>query len=439
MLKKRNLIFICLLILGVLLISGCWPIENTYTVTYHGNGNTSGVAPTDANLYEQGATVAVLNQGSLVKSGYVFVGWNTAADGSGTSQAAGSTFNMGTANVTLYAQWTANLTYTVTYHGNGNTSGVAPTDANLYEQGAFVTVLGKGSLVKSGYVFIGWNTAAGGGGTAYDPTDTFLMPAANVTLYAQWTAINYTITFNKNDDAAGGTMTDQTIASGSSANLTARAFTKEGWTFAGWATSSDGGVEYADQASYTMGTANVILYAKWTPPTTYSLCDIGPAGGLIFYVKEGGYSDGWMYLEAAPLSTEWTNKKWGSYETLIGGTGTDIGTGQSNTTTIVTWLDNNTDDTYGDVTNKTDRAAYLCDALTYGSYSDWFLPSKGELNLMYTNLKDTGVGGFADKYYWSSFEHTANCCAWGQNFGDGTLLIGNKYYRSLRVRAVRAF
>jgi len=249
----------------------------------------------------------------------------------------------------------------------------------------------------------------------------------------------YTVTFNKNDTAATGTMTDQTIASGSSANLTAYAFTKTGWKFAGWATTPGGTVLYADGASYTMGVANVILYAKWTPPTTYSLCDIGPAGGLIFYDK-GSYSGNpsWRYLEAAPATTEWTYKQWGSYGTLIGGTGTEIGTGQSNTIIIVTWLNNNTDDTYGDVTNKAQRATYLCNELTTeGVYSDWFLPSKDELNLMYENLKVAGVGGFADNYFWSSSEY-GTLDAWYQDFYDGAQ--GEDYkYATYRVRAVRAF
>lgn len=80
-----------------------------YTVTYNGNGATSGTAPTDSNGYAQGATVTVLgNTGNLTRTGYTFAGWNTAAEGSGTSYTAGATFAMGTANVILYARWTAN-------------------------------------------------------------------------------------------------------------------------------------------------------------------------------------------------------------------------------------------------------------------------------------------------------------------------------------------
>jgi len=167
---------------------------------------------------------------------------------------------------------------------------------------------------------------------------------------------------------------------------------------------------------------------------TYALRDTGPAGGYIFYDK-GYYSSGWRYLEAAPASTEWPGNEWGSYGTLIGGTGTGIGTGQSNTTIIVTWLNSHF---------ETDRAAQLCDALIYGGYSDWFLPSKDELNLMYENLIIFGVGGFAASGdYWSSSEYLAYfslCQRFSSydTFSDGMQLAAHKNDTNW-VRAVRAF
>jgi uncharacterized repeat protein (TIGR02543 family) len=83
-----------------------WTALPTYTTAYNSNGNTSGTAPADSNKYLQGATVIVLgNNGALAKTGYTFSVWNTAADGTGTDYAAGSTFVMGTGNVTLYAKW----------------------------------------------------------------------------------------------------------------------------------------------------------------------------------------------------------------------------------------------------------------------------------------------------------------------------------------------
>lgn len=77
-----------------------------FTVTYDPNGATSGTAPTDSNSYQQNASVTVLgNTGTLARTGYTFGGWNTLANGSGTTYAAGASFTMGTANVTLYALW----------------------------------------------------------------------------------------------------------------------------------------------------------------------------------------------------------------------------------------------------------------------------------------------------------------------------------------------
>ena len=107
----------------------------TFNVTYDGNGNTSGTAPTDANVYTSGETVTVLgNTGSLVKTGYTFDGWNTAADGSGTDRAVSSTFNI-TTNTTLYAKWTDKRTETNVDIDNSsisNTNKYLGTDAGSF-------------------------------------------------------------------------------------------------------------------------------------------------------------------------------------------------------------------------------------------------------------------------------------------------------------------
>ncbi len=162
----------------------------TYIVTYNGNNNTGGSVPTDSTNYEQGQTVTVLgNTGNLVNKGYSFAGWNTQANGTGTTYTQAQTFTMGTTNVTLYARWTANLTYTVTYNGNGNTGGSVPVDTTNYEQGQTVTVLANtGNLVNNGYSFAGWNTQSDGTGTTYTQAQTFTMGTTNVALCAKWTA-----------------------------------------------------------------------------------------------------------------------------------------------------------------------------------------------------------------------------------------------------------
>ena len=82
-------------------------------------------------------------------------------------------------------------------------------------------------------------------------------------------------------------------------------------------------------------------------------------------------------------------------------------------------------------------AKSACEELILNGYSDWHLPSKEELNALYVNLKQLGVGGFADGGYWSSTEGS-DSGAWGQSFYDGIQGNYDKYYEG-NVRAVRAF
>jgi uncharacterized repeat protein (TIGR02543 family) len=171
-----------------------WTQLPTYTVTYNSNSATGGSAPVDSNKYLSGTTVTVLgNTGSLVNTGFTFSGWNTAANGSGSAYSTGATFAIGSSNVTLYAQWAANgATYTVTYAGNGSTSGFGLPDPNQYAAGSTVTVHGNlGYFFKPGYVFDKWNTSANGSGASYAIGETFTIGTGNVTLYAQWNAVDW--------------------------------------------------------------------------------------------------------------------------------------------------------------------------------------------------------------------------------------------------------
>jgi len=176
-----------------------------YTVTYNANAiDATGTVPDDPNNYVAGANVTVLGQGSVVRSGYTFDGWNTAADGTdngGTDYIKDDIFAIGSANVILYAQWTEISTYTVTYNANAiDATGTVPDDPNNYVAGANVTVLGQGSVVRSGYTFDGWNAAADGSGNSevdYAAGDTFAMGTSNVTLYAQWTQDLGSLTIKK--------------------------------------------------------------------------------------------------------------------------------------------------------------------------------------------------------------------------------------------------
>jgi uncharacterized repeat protein (TIGR01451 family)/uncharacterized repeat protein (TIGR02543 family) len=256
--------------------------DDNAAVTYNGNGNTGGTAPVDASTYPSGATVTVAGAGSLVRAGFVFAGWNTAANGSGTARAAGSTFAIGAANVTLFAQWAP--TFTVTYSGNGNTGGTAPVDPNLYPAGATVTVAGQGTLVKSGFTFVGWNTAANGSGTSHAGGTTFAMPAANVTLFAQWSALpTFTVTYSGNGNTGGTAPVDSNnYLTGSTVTVLGNTgnLVRTGFSFAGWNTAADGsGTARAPGSTFAMGAANVTLFAQWTSTFTVTYSGNGSTSG----------------------------------------------------------------------------------------------------------------------------------------------------------------
>jgi uncharacterized repeat protein (TIGR02543 family) len=159
----------------------------TLSVTYNGNGNTDGAAPATAN-YKSGQGVGISgNTGSLVKTGFTFYGWNTAANGLGTAYPVSSNgFTMPAADVTLYAQWvdTSATPYTLTYFGNGNTSGTVPS-ATSYPSGTSTSVVSLAPIAKSGYTFLGWNTAANGSGINYSNNASIVMDS-NKLLFAQW-------------------------------------------------------------------------------------------------------------------------------------------------------------------------------------------------------------------------------------------------------------
>ncbi len=163
----------------------------SYSVAYQPNGADGGAVPADATRYTAGDTVSVQgNTGGLTRAGYAFVGWNTDSQGTGTAYTTGATFPMPAAHVILYATWSSNPTYTVTYNANGADSGVVPVDTVGYEAGTTVTVLGNtGGLARAGYSFVGWNTDSQGNGTAYTAGATFAMPEANVTVYAAWESL----------------------------------------------------------------------------------------------------------------------------------------------------------------------------------------------------------------------------------------------------------
>jgi hypothetical protein len=234
---------------------------------------------------------------------------------------------------------------------------------------------------------------------------------------------------------AGGTLIGTTTATASSGVA----------TFTGLGIDGTNGTTYTityTVSGLTVATATVTL-AALTCATggTCIVGDTGPGGGKVFYVAASNFTSTGStcnttcrYLEAAPTSgtNRWTDAvyQWSGNTTVqIGASaaGTAIGTGYANTLAIVGQASGG---------GTADRAATKARAYRGpNNLSDWFLPSKDELNQLF--VARTTVGGFVANDYWSSSESSA-IDAWFQNFSNG---IQYQNYKNITfyVRPVRAF
>ena len=200
-----------------------------------------------------------LNENVFSRTGYTFTGWNTEENGRGDTYADKASVML-YKDIVLYAQWELN-TYTVTFNANGGNGTMAE---QTFEHGV-EDPLNKNVFIRTGYTFAGWNTAANGSGTAYADQGLVTLTEGNKTLYAQWKANTYTVTFYAN--GGEGSMDSQTFVYDVEEPLNKNGFSRPDYTFVGWNTKADGtGKAYGDQASTTFD-ANTELFAQWVLST----------------------------------------------------------------------------------------------------------------------------------------------------------------------------
>ena len=261
-------------------------------IIYNAGTGGSGSAPSSSGTYYTAfSTVDIVgNTGSFTNGAKIFGGWNTAADGSGTSYPAGSEYTLpGAGTVNLYAQWIdPAITYTLTYNAGTGGSGTAPASPTTYSANSPATILGNtGPYINSDptKIFYGWNTVANGSGTSYPPGSTITMNA-NKTLYAQWgdNTVSYTVTYDANGATGGAVPAAPTNYPGGVQVpiLGQGTLTKPGYTFLGWNGSATGaGSIYAP--GYTFASKTTTLYAQWAPGASIKNCGGGSGSNAYIY------------------------------------------------------------------------------------------------------------------------------------------------------------
>ena len=241
---------------------------NSYNIKFDGNSADGGDTAAQSMIYD---TAANLTANGYTKTGYTFIGWNSQADGKGTSYIDGQNVINLTATegetVILYAQWRAN-NYTIKFDGNSADGGSTSDQSMTYDTAVDLTLNG---YTKIGYTFTGWNTQQDGGGTAYTESENVKNMTPDdggvVTLYAQWRTNTYSVKFDGNT-ADGGSMPDQTMIYDQAADLELNSYTKIGAVFIGWNTQIDGkGTAYTNGENVrnltTTDNETFPLYAQW--------------------------------------------------------------------------------------------------------------------------------------------------------------------------------
>ena len=388
-----------------------WDVAGTinYTVTFNSNGGSAVQAQTVAS----GEKAA--EPQNVTKNGYTLAGWFR--DDTAFQNQWNFATDTVTQDITLYAKWNENAPATVTV--TFDTDGGSNVNSQTVETGGYINRPAN-NPTKTGYTFVDWYTS-----TEYEYLYNFNIPVnSNRTAYAKWLAH---VTFN----ADGGTPApaQQNIEIGGKVTEPP-AMTKTGGAniFDGWYKEE----EFTNQWNFATDTVTqpVTLYAKWN--FQYNIGDTGPGGGKIFFRSDTGFTmtdtnETCYYLEAALTNMSTTTIAWASSGftyTDISGTELAIGTGRRNTALIL-------------ATDANAPAAKACKDYNGGGKTDWFLPSKDELNELYVN--SSAVGNLGTNTYWSSSQVDGSpSSSWYHAFYSGNQ-GGTGKENMNRVRAVRAF
>jgi uncharacterized repeat protein (TIGR02543 family) len=190
------------------------------------------------------------------RSGYIFTGWNTQADGSGSDFTSSTTVS---GNITVYALWTEG--YAVTFMLNNGTGTVHTGRAVTPPADTIGAEAFPGNPSWNGYTFAGWNTAADGSGDGFTSSTTV---SGNITVYAQWMTLlpgSYIVRFRLDDGTETVWAVKAIIPPATTVDALPVPPSRRGYNFGGWYTAQNGGG--SEFTGPTMVMESIIVYAKW--------------------------------------------------------------------------------------------------------------------------------------------------------------------------------
>ena len=346
------------------------PFGGSEKVTFDYNGGTGTPASFTTSCGNLSTTLPTPD----ARDGYTFLGWWTAADGGSKVGDAGANYNVAT-TTTIHAHWAQN--FSITYERVGGTDVCANETCGA---GMTYTVCGT-EPTKSGYIFAGWKDASTS--VVYNAGDNFTMPAADVTLTAQWTANWRNLTFNV--PAGGGSITGG--PSGNHVldnrtftfpNITGKSDAKWCWTFLGWTeTAPNGSGTWATTPSYIAGgaTSGAITSDK----TYYAV-----------YSKTGAGASGDVYLTNEIITAKWADggNTYGNSTTITaGGEWTYTGYGQKNNTYL------QLKDGISSIYLKTPAAAGNITTITIN-----YVAVSSDTRTIYCNTSNSTTGAVTNKF-----------------------------------------
>lgn len=236
-------------------------IGNGYTVRFTGNGATGGGTPDQAFQYNIGQN---LRRNGFVRDGYTFTGWKRADNQQayGDGQWVTNLTTQPNGIVTMVAQWSANEAH-IRYNPNppaGKTTGGQGTP-NWDGHTGDTPTIGQNGWTIDGYTFAGWATSPDGSGARYAPGARWTANGT-LTLYAQWTPGQASLTYDGNG-ATGGKTDPQTGKTDEKINVRDNGFTRDGYTFVTWNTQADcKGNAVKPNSEWTLRGSST-LYACW--------------------------------------------------------------------------------------------------------------------------------------------------------------------------------